>query len=288
MLPLLVALTSVALTAPAVPSPDRFEWITLPNGVTLRYLEQGPDTGSPLVLLHGITDSWQSWSLVLPHLPASQRVIAVDFRGHGASSRPSRGYAVADFAEDVALLLERLDLAGVTIVGHSLGSQVARDVARRAPHRVSRLVLVGSTPSTATPLVHELSRVIDGFGEEIPASFVEEFQRSTIHLPVPDAFLADVIAASHGVPARVWREAFRALVTWDDRDRLAALRLPTVLIWGENDAIFSLGDQEELLRGIPGSYLVSYPETGHAPHWERPREFAQDLLAFLQGDLERR
>src|SRR5690606_17166612 len=132
-----------------------------------------------------------------------------DFRGHGASGRPPRGYAVADFAEDVALLLEQLNLQGATLVGHSLGSLVARDVARRVPQRVRRLVLVGSTPSTATPLVRELSETIDGFGEEIPAAFVEEFQRSTTHRPVPDSFLADVITASRGVPARVWREAFR-------------------------------------------------------------------------------
>src|SRR5690606_38098883 len=120
------------------------------------------------------------------------------------------------------------------------------------------------------------------------AAFVEEFQRSTIHRPVPDSFLADVITASRGVPARVWREAFRAMARWHDRDRLAVLRVPTMLIWGERDAIFSRDDQDALLRGIPGADLVSYPETGHAPHWERPREFAQDLLAFLQGDVERR
>jgi non-heme chloroperoxidase len=58
---------------------------------------------------------------------------------------------------------------------------------------------------------------------------------------------------------------------------------PTLLLWGERDAVFSRGDQDALLTGIAGSRLVTYPETGHAPHWERPEPFARDLEAFLAG-----
>src|SRR5919206_974518 len=70
----------------------------LPSGVTLHYVVQGPPEGESVVLLHGIGDSWHSFELVLPHLPATARVYAVTLRGHGLSDGPPSGYAVTDLA----------------------------------------------------------------------------------------------------------------------------------------------------------------------------------------------
>ncbi len=280
-----LALT-ISLASPTTSDP--IAWVTLPNGITLRYLEQGDPNGRPLVMLHGYTDSWQSYERVLPLLPSRYRVIALDLRGHGGSDRPAGGYAIADMADDVVRLLAMLDLDEVTLVGHSMGSLVAREVVRRAPRRIERLVLIGSAARVLNGGTEQLFELIESFGDRIPADFIEEFQRSTFARPLPDDFMAGVLAASRSVPPRVWHGAARDMKQRDDRRRLRQIRIPTLLMWGEGDQVFGRLDQDVLLDGIPGSRLVAYAGVGHAPHWEVPGAFASDLLGFLEEEQERR
>ena len=80
----------------------------LPNRVRLEYVEHGDPSGIPMVLLHGLSDSWHSYERVLPHLPASIHAFALSQRGHGDSERPESGYSPRDFAADVAAFAERL------------------------------------------------------------------------------------------------------------------------------------------------------------------------------------
>jgi pimeloyl-ACP methyl ester carboxylesterase len=79
--------------------------VGLPSGVSLQYVEQGDPSGIAALLLHGATDSWRSFELVLPHLPASIHVFALTQRGRGDASRPPTGYRYADFAADLAAFM---------------------------------------------------------------------------------------------------------------------------------------------------------------------------------------
>jgi non-heme chloroperoxidase len=283
-----LVLLSLALGATVPAHAQPLSWLTLSNGVTLRYLEQGDPDGVPLVLLHGYTDSWQSYARVLPLIPRRFRVIAVDLRGHGGSDRPTTGYGIPDMADDVVRLLVALDVDDAHLVGHSMGSFVAREVVRRTPRRIQRLVLVGSAATAMNEGTQQLFDLIETFDEQIPLDFIEEFQRSTFARPLPADFLAGVMAASGAVAPRVWRGAAEGMRQFDDVRRLRQLRLPTLLVWGEEDQVFKRRDQEALLDAIPGSRLVSYRATGHAPHWEVPESFVADLLGFIEDDQERR
>lgn len=118
--------------------------VELPNQVKLSYVEQGDRSGVPLLLLHGVTDSWHSFELVLPHLPESIHAFALTQRGHGDSSQPAGGYRFHDFASDVAAFMDALHLDQAVIAGHSMGSSVAQRFAIDYPDRTSGLVLIGS------------------------------------------------------------------------------------------------------------------------------------------------
>src|SRR3712207_4230490 len=96
------------------------ESVELPNGVKLPYVEQGDPSGVPVVLLHGVTDSWRSFEPVLPHLPASIHAYALTQRGHGDAERPASGYRPQDLAADVAAFMDALGLESAVIVGHSM------------------------------------------------------------------------------------------------------------------------------------------------------------------------
>jgi pimeloyl-ACP methyl ester carboxylesterase len=89
------------------------------------------------------------------------------------------------------------------------------------------------------------------------------------------------------VPARVWKAVFAGILQEDFSHELSKIKLPTLIVWGDRDAICSRKDQEALVRSIPTSRLVVYSETGHALHWEEPEHFADDLMEFTLG-LDRR
>ena len=117
----------------------------LPNGIRLAYVEMGDANGTPILLLHGFTDSARSWSLIAPYLATGFRLVAPDLRGHGHSDKPEGCYTIPEMAHDVRLLTEALDLAPVHAVGHSLGGRLAQAIAARWPQIVGKIVLMSTS-----------------------------------------------------------------------------------------------------------------------------------------------
>ena len=183
----------------------RFAKYRLPSGLGLHVAEQGPEDGRAVLLLHGYSDSWVSYSRILPLLPADWHVIVPDQRGHGDSDRPMDGYAPTDLAGDAIQLLDLLGIAETALVGHSMGSFIARAVAAQAPQRVERLVLVGSATTARNAVTQGLLREVEVLDDPVGEDFVRAFQASTIHRPVPAAFFERIVAESLKLPARVWK-----------------------------------------------------------------------------------
>ena len=264
-----------------VDTPPSFAEVQLPTGVRMRYAVQGSPSGRPVILLHGYSDSGFSWSRALPLFPSDLRVYALDLRGHGGTSRPETGYRLADMADDVIAFLDAQGIRSAAVVGHSMGSLVAQHVAARAPARVSRLVLVGSTPGVNQELARSLAETLDAMDGAVSEEFAREFQASTIFQPVPAEFFRGVVATSLSLPLPVWKAVLAGFSGPDNGADLARISSPTLLLWGARDAYFLRADQDALLQAIAGSRLLPYAETGHAPHWERPEQFVRDLVAFL-------
>ena len=231
--------------------------VTLPTGVTLPFVEQGDPTGVPVVLLHGITDSWRSFEPVLPYLPGSIHAFALTLRGHGDASRPAAGYRPRDFAADVAAFLDSQGLEAAVIAGHSMGSTVALQFALDYPERTSGLVPMGAFVRFRTnPVITEFwETVVSGLADPVDRSIAREFQESTLAGPISPTFLETAIAESLKVPARVWRDGFAGLLEDEHVARLDNIAAPTLLIWGDRDAFVPESDQQALLATIAGSRL---------------------------------
>lgn len=254
----------------------------LSTGVRLQYAGSGAPGAPAVLFLHGYTDSWLSYSPVLPHLGPALRCVAPSQRGHGDSERPECCYGLGDFAADAVALLDALDVRSATVVGHSMGSFVAQRLAADHPERVERLVLVGSAVHAVNEGIIGLNAYVQTLVDPVPREFVHEFQASTVHAPVPPGFLDAVVDESGKLPARVWRAALHGLMGADHAHRLAGIQAPTLVLWGDRDGIFPRSEQELLVETIPDARLVVYPETGHALHWERPERFARDLEEFVR------
>jgi len=264
----------------------RFADAHLITGVRLRYAEQGDSGGQPIIMLHGLADSWFSFSRVLPALAATYHIYALDLRGHGDSDRPAHGYGMTDFAADVLAFMDAMELPSAILVGHSMGSFIAQQVALAAPQRVARLVLLGSAANGCSKDLLEFQQVVDTLDDPVPEEIAHEFQISTIYRPLPDDFLNQVVTESLKLPAYVWRAALAGCLAVDYTADLGRIQAPTLLLRGDHDAVFSRDAQAALVAGLEHAVLRVYPETGHAIHWERPEQVIAHLNAFMANSIE--
>jgi non-heme chloroperoxidase len=267
------------------PDDVKFATTQLATGVSLHYAERGDPEGEAIIFLHGYSDSWYSYSRVLPLLSPSYHAFALTQRGQGDSDKPECCYTVDDFAADIDALMDALGVDKATLFGHSTGALFAQRVALSYPRRVSCLVMLGAqTP--ANEAILGLVEEVRALEDPVPSEFVREFQESTIYHPVPEEFLDTVVSESLKLPARVWRDYLEQAALSIDHDYVVELReidVPTLMLWGEQDVLFPREEQERLAAAIPGATLKVYPETGHAVHWERPEEVVRDLEAFMKA-----
>ena len=170
----------------------------------------------PVMLLHGVTDSWRSFEQVLPHLPASIRAIAITQRGHGDASRPDR-YHYGDMAGDVAAFMDALGIPSAVLVGHSMGGLVAQRFAIDYPARVRGLVLM----ELSYPRGHARGARICGTpgSRRWPIRSTRpscgRSRRARWPRRLRPAQMDTFVAESLKVPARVWQATFRAFLDVD-------------------------------------------------------------------------
>jgi non-heme chloroperoxidase len=267
------------------PSGDvHFDTVSLSTDVTLHYAERGDRKGEAIVFLHAYTDSWFAFSRMLALLSPSYHALAPDERGHGDSDKPECCYTAEDFTADVDAFMDEVGIEEATLVGDSSGGMIAQRVALDYPHRVSRLVLMGS-PTTLlnNEAVMEAGEKMRALDDPISPEFVRRFHLSTIYHPVPEEFLSMALSETLKVPARVWRGYMEGvLLTVDDTARLGEIEAPTLILWGERDAILGREEQEWRSGAIPDARLKVYPDTGHAVAWERPEWVVRDLEEFIE------
>jgi non-heme chloroperoxidase len=257
----------------------------LSTGVRLAYVEQGPRDGLPVVMLHGISDTHRSYDLVRPLLPSSWRVFAVTVRGHGFSDKPAIGYAMGDFAADVAAFMDVVGVERAVVVGHSMSSAITLATAAAYPERVSGVVLLGAFAHFNTEALLGLKEAVADIGDTCGREFAKEFQESTLANPIPLNYLETVINESLYMPGHAWRGAVQGLIDFEPCDAARRIQAPTAIIWGDRDQYCPRADQLELRAALRNSRLFTLAGVGHALHWERPADTAALLRAFI-ADIE--
>jgi pimeloyl-ACP methyl ester carboxylesterase len=123
--------------------------------------------------------------------------------------------------------------------------------------------------------------VVEDLTDPIGEQFVCDFQSSTLAAPIPAGFFEQLVAESLRAPARVWRAAFAGVGTMPPAEA-AAITAPTLLVWGDQDALVPRAQQDALLSAIPNSRLIVYEGAGHSPNWEQPERVAHDVDMFLR------
>jgi pimeloyl-ACP methyl ester carboxylesterase len=253
----------------------------LDNGVRLPYAEQGAADGVPVVLLHGLTDSWRSFEPVLPHLPDSIHAYAVTVRGHGDASR-TETYRLDDMVGDITQFLDAVGLDSAIVVGHSMGSIIATRFAIDHPGRVDALVIMGGAASFARVGLEEMRAELAAMSEPVDPDYLRDFQESTIARPVAPGLIDTAVSESQKVSLDTFRQALEDICLIDYSAELGRIGAPTLVVWGDRDAICPRSEQDALLAEIPNARLVVHQGGGHAVHWEDPARCGRQLAQFIE------
>ena len=265
--------------------------LALPDGETLAYIDMGDASGPAVVLIHGYTDNARDWVPMLPYLSKHYRLILVDIRGHGQSSKPECCYSRLDFAYDIKLLLDGLGVRKADIVGHSLGSIIAQTFAEYWPERTAHLVLISSTGGfppdlPKKPAQFDFAAEIRKLKEPIDADSPFMIAWWDSPTPVDPDFIRRQRKDSAGIPLRVWLAVLDEALPADNafadlQATLPRLKAPTLLIWGSKDPIMQEEVRQSLRKGLPNAKVKIFEGIGHNPFWENPQGVADSINAFL-------
>lgn len=230
-------------------------------------------TGSPLLFLHD-NDAFTAWQPFMEALAADFDVIVPDHPGFGRSDTPPWLDTIGDLAHAYRAFIDALELRDVVIAGHGLGGWIACELALRNARDLRALVLVDSA---GLPLVKD---GIDTFmcspAELRHASYVDERNA----LPLDDEARSHM-AKDMLMTARIgWQPRFYdpQLAKW-----LHRVTLPTLVVWGAEDAIFPAAQAHLFAGAIAGAKVVLIPGAGHLPHVEAPQRFTAAVTGFLAG-----
>ena len=258
------------------------------NGIRLYYEESGQ--GEPLLLLMGITAPGSVWEKHVAHWRNRFRCIMPDNRGVGRTSQPRGPYTSALMADDHAGLLTALGIAKARVIGCSMGSIIAQQLALRHPDKVRSLVLMcpwARCDRHTEALFHHLMAIRKTLPAEEFTRFIQWliFSRRTWEDP---AAQQELQAAHRGArrhppaqtPAALAAQA-AACVSHNTLGQLPQIGCPTLVIGGRRDIFTPPWMAQEVVALIPGAACHLYPEAGHAFHWERLADFNARVRRWL-------
>jgi non-heme chloroperoxidase len=308
MRPFVVGLLAISLQPGAVAqatSPDKETTMTLTantittrDGVQLYYKDWGPKEGPVVTFSHGWplnSDSWESQMLFLAE--RGYRVVAHDRRGHGRSSQPWGGNDMDHYADDLAAVIEALDLKDVTLVGFSTGGgEVARYIGRHGTARVRKAVLVSAVP----PLMLRTDDNPDGLPLEVFDGLRDGSlaNRSKLYLDIASGpffgFNRPGATPDQGLIQSFWVQGMQAghkntydsiaaFSATDFRGDLAKFDVPTLVIHGDDDQIVPVDTSARASAAlVKGARLIVYPGGPHGIADTHKDRLNQDLLDFLE------
>ncbi|MDP9091297.1 MAG: alpha/beta hydrolase [Pseudomonadota bacterium] len=271
-------------------------FVDLPGGYHVHYRDDGDPALPLLVLLHGFGDSSTSWEGWVRELNSQFHLISIDFPGHGLTRAPQdsqlKAEALADFLDTFAAALE---LPTFAVAGNSMGGGAAWQLVVRHPQRVHALILLDAAgfpndkPPGEVPLAFKILRYpigrtllskidnrplieqglkTDVYDKSLITPFVvdrwAEFQRAPGHRPILMGINLD------------WGATPTATL-------LSTIKVPTLILWGENDPLIEPNAAKKFAAAIRVSELIMYPRVGHLPQLEIPQRSASDAAAFLKA-----
>lgn len=251
------------------------------DGCQLHYEDYGH--GTPLLLVHGLGSSTRDWEYQIPALSSHYRVIALDVRGHGRSDKPREAYQITDFADDVAALIEHLQLPAVHLVGISMGGMIGFQLGVDRPELLRSLTIVNSAPEVKARSARDwlevgkrwtLSRLLslDSIAKALARLLFPRPEQADLRRKVEERWPQN--------DKRAYLASLDAIIGWGVRERLARITCPTLVITADRDYT-PVERKREYVAEMPDARLLVIENSRHATPLDQPERFNSALLAFL-------
>lgn len=251
------------------------------GGISVRYSDSG--SGEPVLLIHGLGGSIESWTNNAGELAKSLRVIAVDLPGFGLSDKPKMSYTIKFYKDFAIEFLKLLKLDQVSIVGSSLGGHIAAEIAISRPNLVKRLVMI--SPPGALPRSFKGTPALMRYAKVLNARSMQQVKQALFAVdnkPVDDSY-AQMVHQKMSMPGA--REAFLSALMGSAKaprlnNRLNRIHAPTLLLWGKEDIMIPVKFAEPFVK-MKSCRIVMLERCGHRPHVDRPALFNRLVADFL-------
>jgi 3-oxoadipate enol-lactonase len=262
-------------------SHDLIDYVVVDDGARIAIRIDGPVHAPPLLLSNSLGTTFRMWDAQMEALRSAFRVIRYDSRGHGQSDAPAGDYSIARLAADAVAVLDSLHIETTAFVGLSKGGMVGQWLGAHAPQRLTRLVLA-NTAAWMGPAQGWQAR-IDAVTEQGMAAVTDAVLERWFtpgfreRAPVAVAPVRDMLLATQ---PRGYAGCCAAIRDMDQRESLAAITTPTLVIGGLQDPATPPAKAEEIAAGVPGAHLVML-DAAHLSNIEQPEAFTAALLDFL-------
>ena len=247
--------------------------------------------GRPVLFVHGWGTSHELWDRQVYAFAPRYRCVAVDLRGHGASSKPAAGYAYDDHVADLAALLDHLQLDNVSVVGSSFGGSVSVVLANECRSLIRQVVAVGSPPrivaaddyppgrrqAEAVKLLDDLQRDREGTMRQV----VDD----SVNVNVGEPMLSWLFGLALRMPTWAALETYRGVLASDIRPVLAELQQPVLVVQGRHDRFVSAEAAKWMAGATANARLEILEASGHLPFLEEPAAF-NSLLGQLLAEAD--
>lgn len=254
------------------------------NGISINYTLEGPASGAVVTLSHSLATNLSMWGPQIPALTSRYRVLRYDTRGHGGTDAPEGPYSLDELAEDARALLQALGIPRTHFIGLSMGGMIGQVLALTSPLMLQSLILCDTTsrvPPEAKPVWEERIRIAQTQGMEphleptVGRWFTAPFREQR-----PDV-IDPVRAMIRATNPRGYVGCCYAVAALNLTDRLREIRLPTLLIAGEDDPGVPVAAAQTIQEQIQGSELVILKSASHLSNTEQPEPFNRAVMAFL-------
>jgi 3-oxoadipate enol-lactonase len=254
------------------------------NGISINYTLDGP-AGAPVVTMsNSLATNLGMWEPTLPALTREFRVLRYDTRGHGATDAPRGAYTLDQLADDALALLRALGIQRTHWVGLSLGGMIGQTLALKAPETLISLSLCDTSsrlPADAKPMWDERIRTAEAKGmEALVDSTLTRWFTAPFREKKKD--VVDRVATMiRTTPVAGYVGCCQAISALNLTDRLSAIKLPTVVIVGEDDPGTPVAASRVIADNIKGARLEIIPSAAHLSNLEQPEAFNRALSGFL-------
>ncbi|MDC6273378.1 alpha/beta hydrolase [Lacticaseibacillus paracasei] len=253
------------------------EYITVKDGTRISYDVHGE--GSPILLIHGVTDCKETYDTDLPFLTKNHRVYRYDLRGHGASDHPKHPFTLENHIEDALAVISKLNLHNFVLYGGSLGSYIAEAVATKIPQDLSGLILNVSAAHNPASALADTAK-----NDNIPLDKVERRDYWIRHLTIDKGNikqLTDSGFQKNSLSPEDEDRALRSITAFDFRNELPKITCPTLITSGLYDPVNGPSKGIEIQKYIPNACFVVF-KSGHLQRLEMPTVYHHVVDDFIE------